>query len=823
MSTQPQPQSPSPVLIEVAVALPVQRTYTYSVPAPIQAQLQPGKRTLVPFGRRRVTGYVLGAGAPPDDVLEIKAVLDILDERPLFPAAMIPFFRWAADYYLHPLGEVIKAALPQGINLSDCAALHLTPEGRAALAQDPLPPPVRQVLAHLAKRACQVNALEHALGGAVSAALLHSLVDSGWVVRARVLQRPPIRCRTERYVALAPTAGQGDLAGLTPKRRRLFEAVAGAGEISLRRLRATMPTAGDLLKPLVRCGLLGVFEKAVYRDPFGEPIEPDSARQLTDEQAAAVARVGAALSGGFAPFLLAGVTGSGKTEVYLQLAAQAVSRGRTALVLVPEIALISQTERRFRARFGERVAVLHSGLSAGERFDQWLRIAQGDTPIVIGARSAVFAPLENLGLIVVDEEHDTSYKQDHGLRYHARDLAVVRAKQAGCVALLGSATPSVQSWHNARRGKFTALRLTRRVENRSLPDITVVDLTETRDVRGTRRFITPTLETAIGAVLARNQQALLFLNRRGFASLPICAACGEALKCANCDITLTYHRHANAYRCHYCGFSRSAAASCPVCGSSQIKLLGLGTEKVVHGVAALFPEARVARMDRDTTGRKGEMLRLLKGLRDGTIDILVGTQMVAKGHDFPNITLVGVICADMSLSFPDFRAGEQTFQILAQVAGRAGRGGAPGRVILQTYTPGHFSIVAARQQDFDLFFRKEIEFRRTLNYPPFARLVQLKISGKHKDRTADSAVVLGGICRRLRLSDAGLARAIEVLGPIEAPLARVARRYRWQILVKGLGAGPLRRFLHLLMTDAGGALSPPQVRVDVDVDPVFML
>ncbi len=819
MSRQPQSQCPSPVHIEVAVALPVHRTYTYSVPAPFQAQIQPGMRTLVPFGSRRVTGYLLGAGTPPDGALEIKAVLDILDERPLFPAAMIPFFRWIADYYLHPLGEVIKAALPQGINLCDCATLSLTPDGQAALAQALLPPPTRQVLEHLAKRACRVNDL----GIDVPAALLNSLIDAGWVVRARVLQRPSTRCRTERHVALAPAADQGDAAGLTPKRRRLFEAVAAAGEISLRRLRATMPTANELVKPLVRCGVLRVVERAVYRDPFGEAIEPDTARRLTDEQAAAVARVGAALAGGFAPFLLAGVTGSGKTEVYLQLAAHAVSRGRSALILVPEIALISQTERRFRARFGERVAVLHSGLSAGERFDQWLRIVQGDTPIVIGARSAIFAPLEHLGLIVVDEEHDTSYKQDHGLRYHARDLAVVRAKQVGCVALLGSATPSVQSWHNARSGKFEALRLTRRVENRSLPEITVVDLTETRDVRGTRRFITPPLEKAIGAALARNQQVLLFLNRRGFASLPICAACGEALKCVNCDITLTYHRHANAYRCHYCGFSRSAAAPCTVCGSARIKLLGLGTEKVAQGVAALFPEARVARMDHDTTGRKGEILKLLKGLRDGTIDILVGTQMVAKGHDFPNITLVGIICADMSLSFPDFRAGEQTFQILAQVAGRAGRGQSAGRVILQTFTPGHFSIVAARKQDFDLFFRKEIEFRRALNYPPFARLVQLKISGRQKDRTADCAAALGGICRRLSRSHDDLARTIEVLGPIEAPLARIARHYRWQILIKGVGAGPLRRFLHLLMTDAGGALSPPQVRVAVDVDPVFML
>ena len=823
MSGQPQPQPPSPVTIEVAMALPVQGTYTYSVPTPFLDQLRPGKRTLVPFGRRRVTGYVLGVLAPPDAGLEIKAVLDILDEQPLFPADMIPFFRWVADYYLHPLGEVIKTALPQGINLCDRATLSLTPEGQAALAQASLPPLTRQVLERISQRACQPKDLVRSPGAAVPTALLHALSNAGWVTRTRVLKRPATGSRTERFVTLGPAAHRADLTGLTAKRRRLLEAVAAAGEISSGRLGDILPGAARLLGPLVHCGLLQVAHKTVYRDPFGEAIQPDRAPQLTDEQATAVTRVETALAGGFAAFLLAGVTGSGKTEVYLQLAARAVSRGRSALILVPEIALISQTERRFRARFGERVAVLHSGLSAGERFDQWRRIVQGETPIVIGARSAVFAPLQDLGLIVVDEEHDNSYKQDHGLRYHARDLALVRAKQAGRVALLGSATPSVQSWHNAQSGKFEALRLSRRVENRTLPEITVVDLTETRDARGIRRFISPTLEKAIAAALERNQQVLLFLNRRGFASLPICAACGEALKCANCDITLTYHRHAGAYCCHYCGYRRPAAACCPLCGSARIKLLGLGTEKVAEGVAALFPEARVARMDRDTTGRKGETLKLLKGLRDGTIDVLVGTQMVAKGHDFPNITLVGIICADMSLSFPDFRAGEQTFQILAQVAGRAGRGGAAGRVILQTYTPGHFSIVAARQQDFDLFYRREIGHRRALNYPPFARLVQLRISGRHKERTADCAAALGEICRRLSRSDEELARAIEVLGPIEAPLARIARRYRWQILVKGLGVGPLRRFLRLLTTGPARVLSPPQVRVAVDVDPVFML
>jgi len=492
------------------------------------------------------------------------------------------------------------------------------------------------------------------------------------------------------------------------------------------------------------------------------------------------------------------------------------------LVLVPEIALISQMERRFRARFGECVAILHSGLSEGERFDQWGRVLRGEARIAIGARSAVFAPFAELSLVIVDEEHDGSYKQETGLHYNARDLALVRARQLGAVALLGSATPSLQALYSVRAGKYEELRLPKRVEERPLPEVSVVDLRACRDLRGPGRFISAELNRAMGEALGRGEQVLLFLNRRGYATFPVCAACGSALRCRHCDISLTLHQALNAYVCHYCGDSRPVTAVCDGCGSAAIKKLGLGTEKVEAAVRALFPAARVARMDRDTTRRKGEIVSLLKGLHARTIDVLVGTQMVAKGHDFPDITLVGIICADLSLSFPDFRAGERTFQLLAQVAGRAGRGDRPGRVILQTYTPEHFSIRAARDQDVAAFYDQEIGFRRTLGYPPFARLAQLRISDRDRAQARAAAVALGERCRAAAAADAA-GRELEVMGPVEAALSRVAGMYRWQILLKSRGIGPLHRVLEGLLAECPQLTTNPSPRVVLDVDPLFFM
>ncbi len=831
----PRSDPPSAPLVEVAVALPAPGTYTYRAPDAMAHWIAPGQRVLVPFGRRKVTGYVLGPGRA-DGSFRVKSVLDVLDDAPLFPPAMIPFFRWIADYYLHPPGEVIRNALPGGINLADHVVLEATEAGRAAAdglrdgdpnrgeelfsgASRPLNPLEKALLAELADRGSRrLRDLSRSLGREIPAAVTHRLAAAGLLERRREMSGGDTRTRTERYAA--PVSDAPDPEGLSAARRTVFDLLVAEGEMPVRRLKERIPTAPRLVKLLAEDGFATLFEREVYRDPFGEPVEPDTPPELTPEQETAVAEVMATLDGDFAAFLLAGVTGSGKTEVYLRLAAEALERGRTVLVLVPEIALISQMAHRFRARFGEKVALLHSGLTAGERYDQWLRIRRGDAPMVVGARSAVFAPLEKPGLLVVDEEHDTSYKQGSDLLYNARDLAVVRARQTGGTVVLGSATPSVQSRYNVRCGKFRDLRLTRRVARRPMPRVTVVDLRKEPDLRGARRFISPLLHRAINETLGRGEQILLFLNRRGFASFPVCGDCGEALRCKSCEVTLTLHRAENRYACHYCGYARPLDARCTACDSGRIRLLGYGTERVEAAVKQLFPAARVARMDRDTTARKGSLVRLLRALRNRSVDILVGTQMVAKGHDFPGITLVGILCADLSLSFPDFRAGERTFQLLAQVAGRAGRGDVPGQVILQTFNPDHFSIAAAQNQDADAFYATEIGFRSALGYPPYSRLIHLRLDGRDADRVRSLAEALGAAFRELQSEETF--RTLEVLGPIEAPISRIADRFRWQILLKGRKVPAFRSAVRRLMAERNDLFRPAGVRVVVDVDPFFM-
>jgi primosomal protein N' (replication factor Y) len=800
--------------IEVAVALPVEQTFVYGVPESLYSPDLTGRRVLAPFGRRRVTGFVLGPGIN-ENGHKIKNILDILDPQPLFPAAMIPFFRWIADYYLHPIGQVIKTALPSGLTLCDRAVFSLTDAGKAASSLASLTPVESRILSCLAEcGSCGMKELKGFTDQAALNTLIQRLERRGWIARENKLDGETTRVKTERYVSLKPDMSPPER--ISDQRRRILEMLQSHAELSVRELKDHVPGAASVLRSMSEQGLVAIYDKNVYRDPFGETIAADDPFPLTPEQSHVVAAVMESLGKGFAAFLLAGVTGSGKTEVYMHLADAVIQEGLSVLVLVPEIALISQMEHRFRARFGDRVAVLHSALSGGERFDQWRRVLNQEARIVIGARSAIFAPFERIGLIIVDEEHDTSYKQGSDLLYNARDLAVVRAKLLNAVVLMGSATPSVHSYHNARIGKFKELTLSRRVEKRPLPRIAVVDLRKNRDVRGARRFISPELHQAIGETLDQGQQILLFLNRRGFASFPVCADCGQPIRCAHCDITLTLHLLTDRYQCHYCGYTRPAPGQCGACASPHIKLLGLGTEKVESSIKALFPAARVARMDRDTTRHKGSVVKILKALRSGAIDVLVGTQMIAKGHDFPNITLVGIICADLSLSFPDFRAGERTFQVLAQVAGRAGRGDVPGRVILQTYAPDHFSILAAQKQDFRAFYQTEIGFRRALNYPPFSRMVQLKISGRDKEKTHEAAQHMGMLAREIRGPDA----EIEILGPIEASIYRIADHYRWQMIAKGPHAS-LRPFLRRL-TAEHGLFNKPQVRIVIDVDPFFM-
>jgi primosomal protein N' (replication factor Y) len=807
-------------LASVAVALPVDDVYSYSIPAHLARQACPGKRVLVPFGRRSVTGYLIGP-ARDTDTPGIKHILDVLDDAPLFPESMIPLFEWIATYYMYPLGQVIATALPAGLKLVDMALLSIEPAGRQAAASSAPSPLEKRLLSALAKGPATTSQLQRAVGQPISRALIHQTHHRGWIRVKRQIDTRQVRQKRVRWV----TAGKPPPATerLSPQRRVILDLLEANGDLSVPTLKTHIHTAPSLIRSMEKAGQVRVYEKAVYRDPFGNPIEPDTPPPLTEEQARAFERLAPLLGREFRTVVLAGVTGSGKTEVYLKLTQAALDKNLCVVVLVPEIALITQTERRFRARFGDTVAVLHSGLSRGERYDQWLRIVNGEARIAVGARSCIFAPFAHVGLIIVDEEHDTSYKQDGGLNYNARDLAVVRARHHGALALLGSATPSVQSWHNVTVGKYDAAMLHRRINDRPLPIIQTVDLSQSRDVRGIRRYITPTLQQEIENTLANGNQALIFLNRRGFAAFPICTHCGEPMRCKNCDISLTLHKRANAFRCHYCGFSRPAASTCPTCGADKIKVLGMGTEKVHEALMQLFPHARVARMDRDTMTRKRAMVNLLKDLKHRRIDILVGTQMVAKGHDYPGITLVGVVCADLTLNFPDFRAGERTFQLLAQVAGRAGRGKQPGKVILQTFTPDHFSIRAATEQDFMAFFKREMAYRKALGYPPLARMIALRISGRDRQRTAGHANRMGDDCRRLLAVGGPFHGIVHVMGPIEAPLARIAGRHRWQILVKGRDTGSLHRFVRELNVGHRASPAGRRVRVIVDVDPFFLM
>jgi primosomal protein N' (replication factor Y) (superfamily II helicase) len=750
-------QTPSHHIVEVAIPLPLEGSFHYLVPERLSALVVPGKRVLVPFGKRKLTGYLLGSAVAGAD--ELKEVLEILDDEPLFTAAELEFFRWIAGYYLHPLGEVIKMALPAGINLVSRYRCETAEDGT---------PVLREFLS----------------GGK------HARTERFYTAAAEITSRP---------------RGKGG---------EILDHLAGAGECSAAQLRELFGSCSAPLHRLVELAAVTCVEREVYRDPFkAESFGHDSPLPLNAEQREAFTRISDAIaSRSFAPFLLHGVTGSGKTEVYLQSIAVALEAGNSALVLVPEIALTPQLVGRFKRRFDCGIAVLHSGLSDGERFDEWRRIRRGEATIVIGARSALFAPLERVGVIVVDEEHEGSYKQSEGVRYNSRDLALVRGKLASAVVILGSATPLVTSYHAAKTGRLGYLHLSKRVRELPMPETVMLDA---RGQKGTT-FLEP-LVTAIGENLAAGGQTLLFLNRRGFATYLVCQECGHVLRCPNCEVTLTYHRGRGRHVCHYCDYSIPAPSICPACQAKEITLLGRGTERVEEEVQELFPEARVSRMDRDTTKGKGGHSRVLKALEDGSVDILIGTQMIAKGHDFPGVTLVGVVSADASLNLPDFRSSERTFQLVTQVMGRAGRGDKPGRVLVQTLAPEHYALTHAISHDYEGFYAQEIAFREEVGYPPFAHLASLTFSSITAARTETSAEEAAALCRKIK-GDCRL--RVEILGPVTAPLGKVRGRFRWQILLKGRERSELHR---LLFHFRAGYTHPSTVRMVIDVDPVEML
>lgn len=610
-----------------------------------------------------------------------------------------------------------------------------------------------------------------------------------------------------------PLEQEGQPAG--GRQREILDYIRRQGRATLTGIRGQFPSPYAPLARLVALGFVREDEAEKVRDPFlAAPVPPDVPVEPSSDQAEALGAIEGALeAGGFAPYLLHGVTGSGKTEVYLRAIARAVALGRTALVLVPEIALTPQLVGRFRARFrdgGPVIAVLHSGLSDGERYDAWRAIARGEVSIVIGARSALFAPLANLGIIVVDEEHEASYKQGEGFRYNARDLALMRAQMSQATIVLGSATPAVTTCHRALDGQMGYLRLTGRVSERSLPAVELVDM------RGEALTgaLSPSLAGALEGNLEKGEQSLLLLNRRGFSPYLLCADCGATFRCPNCEITLTYHQGARQLRCHYCDYHLTPPDLCPSCRGGAILPEGTGTERLEEELRGLFPQARIARMDRDTMGRKGAHGQLVSRMEAGEVDILVGTQMVAKGLDFPGVTLVGVVNADSTLNFPDFRCAERTFSLLTQVAGRAGRGEKAGRVLIQTYSPEHYALTCAANHDYGDFFEQEIGFRQELGYPPFGYLANLVLAGNEAGKVQSAADTLA-------LALAEMAGPVEVLGPAPCPLSRLRGKTRVQILLKSPQRPPLRRLLHRLavMRHKVGA----GVLLSIDVDPLDML
>jgi len=744
-------------LASVAVGRPVRGEFTYLVPPELSRTLVPGQRVLVPFGRGTALGFYLGPAAPVTEEQrpKLKPIQRVLEDAPALTPELIQLLRWAAEHYHYPLGEAIRGAMPPGLSGQENEKIAAPEVERFAVVVPGVDP--------------------------------------------AALKRAPAQAAAFNYL------------------------LAVGGRAAVEEVAHAVPGAKEALKKLAQRGLLRI-EAEEIRPGVAEGLHQARPAQLTAEQAQAVQELEGVLdAGGFAPYLLHGVTGSGKTEVYLRVVEHALSKGKGGLILVPEIALTPQLVGRFRSRFGAGVAVLHSALKDKERLRHWQGLRRGEVRIAVGVRSAIFAPVQNLAVVVVDEEHDSSFKQEEKLRYHARDLAVVRAKQAGALVVLGSATPSLETLENARKGRYRKLSLPSRVDDRPMPSIELVDLRLERP-RGVEMagapeppILSPPVVTAMDEVLARGQQVILFLNRRGFSTFLVCEVCGQGVRCTQCDVSLTYHQSMRKVMCHYCGQTWPLPEHCPECRGNLLRM-GTGTEKVEAEVAQGFPKARVARLDRDAASSAEKLTELLASFARRELDVLVGTQMVAKGHDFPGVTLVCVVMADTSLALPDFRAAERTFQLLTQVAGRAGRGTDAGRVLVQTYNPDSEPVKRALAHDFDGFAEAELDLRKNLAYPPFTRMVGFRIEGDSPEQTKQVARMLGDrIARRMPPAEKG----VRLLGPAPAPISKIKGKTRWQLLLKG----PTHASLSALVYEVERALPdvPSSVKVVIDVDPGAML
>lgn len=822
---------------EVALPVPLRSTFTYLLPqalaAPLDGQPLVGRRVVVPFRRRAMIGVVLAESTKPPQIAHpssrgsaaaaapaIREIAEVMDPVAALPPKLIELGEWISRYYVAPIGETFRAMLPPDVEVRHDREYALTDAGRARL--DELAQRLTladeergesELLSKIAATGTSEETEPRRRRKRIDEAAAETLVRRGYLTAREILRHR--KARTQKIVAWNPNPPDSP-AGEPEKRVR--EALADAGApLPLELLLERTSVTPRVLQRLEKAGLLLSWEEPLTPgdDPWDTDFTPPS-NTLNAEQNAALADIWRWLvAGKFTAGLLHGVTGSGKTEVYLGAIEATLSRGKSAIVLVPEIALTLWVGRLVRARFGEHVAVLHSGLQDMERAREWWRVRHGEARIVVGTRSAIFAPLENLGLIIVDEEQESSYKQEETPRYHGRDTAVYRARLEGAVALLGSATPSLETYHNALAGKYQLLQLTSRVENRPLAAVRVVDLREEfrREHRATP--VSESLRQAIALRLEEKTQAMVLINRRGYSWSLMCRGCGALVQCENCSIALTYHKSRQRLECHYCGYSIRPPKQCPKCNAEYMYYVGDGAERVEEYLREQFPAARVARLDRDTVRTKREYQQVLGAFAKGEIDILVGTQMVAKGHDFQRVTLVGVVAADLALGRPDFRAAEKTFQLLTQVAGRAGRGELSGEVLVETYYPEHYAIQYAAHQDYVSFYEKEAQFRRMLHYPPFTALASVLV----RDRKVENAI------RWSRALAAYFApfeeRGVKILGPAAAPLARLRQDYRFQFVLKSPHRAILGKALAGAL-DFCAAKQLPETAVIVDVDPISL-
>lgn len=800
-------------IAHVLVNIPTRRInklFSYAIPEPLSF-VSEGWRVWVPFGARRVEGFI--TGIEDGDTAGLKEIIEVWDADPWFDEHMLTVARWLRDYYLCSLGEALRLFIPGGS--SKTSEISYKPAVQEESAHEKAEALFSEDAMALWQYIAQAGPVKHQhilkKFGSKSIKALRGLLEKELIFKELAAKsKGGARFRTEYRLSVTPQQAVAALGEMRakPAQRRVIELLLSKTVLEESQLKE-YKIAKAIIDKLIQLKLVNGHKIRVMRDSYSNVIADIKKHELTSEQKCALDSIGTALERRiFQPFLLHGITGSGKTEVYIEATAKVREQNRQAIILVPEIALTSQLVERFKARFGSDVTVIHSRLSLGERNDAWEKMHQGQAGIAIGARSAVFAPFPDLGLVILDEEHEFTYKQEETPRYHAREVALMRSRLAGAVTVLGSATPSIETYHRCLTGEFSLLCMPTRVSG-LLPEVKIVDLRE--ELRsGNRSVISTSLYDTLASAINRREQAIILLNRRGYATFVLCRECGHVMKCDHCSVSLVYHATGKKLRCHYCQRSSHVPDQCPQCRSRYIRYFGSGTQKVEEELKQLLPVARVLRMDQDTTGKKFSHEQILADFKAGNYDILLGTQMVAKGHDIKNVTAVGIISADTALNLPDFRAAEKTFALIMQAAGRAGRGQQPGRVVVQTYNPEHYAIRSGAKQDYLQFFHEEIGFRKVLGYPPYSQIVKITVHGPNETGIRSQAEQL---VRLLKLQLAADSTGSQILGPFSAAVSKVDDVFRMNILIKAPTLPIVQKALQALELDA-------QPGIIIDVDPV---